>query len=303
MGPYFLGIDVGTASSKAVLIDQQCKPVVTASRAHQIDNPQPSWYQMDADSIWWGDLSALTRQVIRESGIDPHEIGCVGLSALGCDCVPVDDRCHTLAPAILYGIDARATEEIGELRTAFAGHEEAVFGHPICSSDIAPKILWFKHHMPDVWEHTVKFLTASSYLCARLTGAFTIDAYLAEDFMPLYNLAKGTARQRAARISAAPTSWQISPMPPISRGTLPQRPHMQQASQRECPCSSAPATQGQRRSRPGSSNPATSWCRWGLPAISSTLPTTWSQRTGSGQGTSSSQVPTPSAQARTQWGR
>lgn len=41
--------------------------------------------------------------------------------------------------------------------------------------------------MPEVHERAAKFLTASSYLCAKLTGRFTIDRYLAEDFLPLYD--------------------------------------------------------------------------------------------------------------------
>ncbi len=45
-----------------------------------------------------------------------------------------------------------------------------------------------KNNLPEVYAKTAKFLTGSSYLCAKLTGKFTIDRYLAEDFAPLYNL-------------------------------------------------------------------------------------------------------------------
>ena len=41
--------------------------------------------------------------------------------------------------------------------------------------------------MPEVHERAAKFLTASSFLCAKLTGRFTVDRYLAEDFLPLYD--------------------------------------------------------------------------------------------------------------------
>jgi len=196
---YFLGVDVGTGESKAVLIDEQCRPVCVRSVAHQIENPRPGWYQMDADEIWWGDLCKLCRIVIKAADADPADIACVGLSALGCDCVPVDARGCALAPAILYGIDSRAIAEMNELRARFAGREAEAFGHPICSSDIAPKILWFKHNMADVWERADKFLTASSYLSARLTGEFTIDSYLAEDFLPLYDLASREASVEGCR--------------------------------------------------------------------------------------------------------
>ena len=112
----------------------------------------------------------------------------MGLSALGCDCVPVDENCTALCNAILYGVDSRSHEEIAWLNDRFGDRAEGLFGHPICSSDIAPKILWIKNNLPDIYEKADKFLTGSSYLCAKLTGKYTIDQYLAEDFLPLYDL-------------------------------------------------------------------------------------------------------------------
>ena len=100
--------------------------------------------------------------------------------------MPVDTECNALAPAILYGVDARSKPQIDELLSEY-GSDRAreLFGHDLCSSDIAPKILWFKENMPEVHERAAKFLTASSFLCAKLTGRFTVDRYLAEDFLPL----------------------------------------------------------------------------------------------------------------------
>ncbi len=185
---YYLGIDIGTSASKGVLVDIDCRIVAQASCAHETENPQEGWYQHDAEAVWWGDFCRLSHELIALADIDAAQIGCVGLSALGCDCVPVDEDVHALAPAILYGVDARSKPQIDELLLEY-GPERArkLFGHDPCSSDIAPKILWFKENRPEVHERAVKFLTASSYLCAKLTGRFTIDRYLAEDFLPLYD--------------------------------------------------------------------------------------------------------------------
>lgn len=186
--PYYLGIDIGTSASKGVLIDAECRIVAQASCQHETENPQDGWYQHDAEAIWWGDFCRLSRELIERAGIEASQIRCVGLSALGCDCVPVDEDCHALAPAILYGVDARSKPQIDELLSEYGlDRAREFFGHDPCSSDIAPKVLWFKENMPEVHERAAKFLTASSYLCAKLTGRFTIDRYLAEDFLPLYD--------------------------------------------------------------------------------------------------------------------
>lgn len=184
----YLGIDIGTSASKGVLIDDRCNIVCQASCGHETENPRDGWYQHDAEAVWWGDFCRLSRELVVRSGVNAAQIGCVGLSALGCDCVPVDTECNALAPAILYGVDARSKPQIDELLSEY-GSDRAreLFGHDPCSSDIAPKILWFKENMPEVHERAAKFLTASSFLCAKLTGRFTVDRYLAEDFLPLYD--------------------------------------------------------------------------------------------------------------------
>lgn len=196
---YYLGIDIGTRESKGVLIDGEGRLMETAVTAHGLDNPWPGWFSQDADAIWWGDFCRLSRAILEKTGIDPKEIGCVGLSALGCDCVPVDKGGKALADAILYGIDSRAEKEIQWAKDAYGKEVERVFGHTPCSSDIAPKVLWFKNNHPHIWEKAYKFLTASSYLCGRLTGNFVLDPYLAEDFLPLYDLKNGRINEEGCK--------------------------------------------------------------------------------------------------------
>lgn len=95
-----MGIDVGTYESKGVLIDTDCRIVCQASQKHGLENPNPGWYEHDAEAVWWGDVCKISRQLLEQSGLDPAEIECVGLSALGCDCVPVDEHCRPLCKAI-----------------------------------------------------------------------------------------------------------------------------------------------------------------------------------------------------------
>lgn len=161
------------------------KPLVDTRRTTRVMDGTSMMRRQFGGAIF----AALSRELDgADRGLTRHRFGCVGLSALGCDCVPVDTECNALAPAILYGVDARSKPQIDELLSEY-GSDRAreLFGHDPCSSDIAPKILWFKENMPEVHERAAKFLTASSFLCAKLTGRFTVDRYLAEDFLPLYD--------------------------------------------------------------------------------------------------------------------
>jgi hypothetical protein len=82
---------------------------------------------MDAEEIWWGDVCRLSRSLLAESGIAPEKIRAIGISALGCDCVPVDENGKALMKAIMYGIDSRAQKEIAYLNEYY-GDEAGLCG-------------------------------------------------------------------------------------------------------------------------------------------------------------------------------
>lgn len=188
MERYFLGIDIGTFESRGMLIDERFRIRADASVPHTMENPKPGWFEQDAEGVWWGDFCKLSRLLLEQSGIAPQQVACIGASALGTDCLPVDEACRPLRPAILYGIDARAAKE-AEWLTEYYGPRrvQELFGHPICSGDTATKILWLRRNEPEVYAKAHKFLTGSSFLTARLTGAYVIDQFLAKgSFRPLY---------------------------------------------------------------------------------------------------------------------
>lgn len=186
---YYLGIDVGTFETKGVLVDENFDVVHSVGAKHGMDNPQPNFFEHDAEKVWWADVCTVSKQLLKETGISPDQILAVGCDVLGCDCLPVDENCKALRKAILYGIDARASKEI-EYLNEYYGPEKVkeLFGHPLCSDDIAPKVLWIKNNEPEVYAKTHKFLTGVSYIVAKLTGEYVIDQFLAKSsFSPMYD--------------------------------------------------------------------------------------------------------------------
>lgn len=184
---YFLGIDIGTFESKGVIIDGDCQIVAFQAVKHEMENPKPGFFEHDAEKVWWADFCTLSKSLIQDAKIDPSKIRCVGSSTLGADCLPVDHQCRPLRKAILYGIDSRAVDEMDFLNQYYSTEFiNNTFGRPICSSDVSPKILWIKNNEPAVYQNTYKFLTATSYITAKLSGEYFIDKYLINTFAPLY---------------------------------------------------------------------------------------------------------------------
>ena len=185
---YFMGIDIGTNESKGVIINEQAEVICTASASHGVENPQPHFFEHDAEKIWWGDTCRISQELLKKSGVKNSEVKAFGVSTLAADVLPVDKECKPLRKGILYGIDSRASEEIAWLENYYGDRvEELWHGEELCSSDCMPKVLWIKNHEPEVCEKTYKFLTASSYITAKLTGKYVVDRYLAlSSFMPCY---------------------------------------------------------------------------------------------------------------------
>ncbi|NUR08291.1 MAG: FGGY-family carbohydrate kinase [Nocardioidaceae bacterium] len=187
MTDLLLGIDIGTGSSKGVLVGPDGDLVATASRRHAMDLPRPGHAEMDADRIWWDDVVSLCRELV----LHAHDRRVVGMcvSGIGPCLLPADADGAALRPAILYGVDSRASAEIEELTERFgADAVVARCGKVLSSQSVGPKLLWVRRHEPDVWARTRRWYGCSSFVVGRLTGEYVLDHHTASQCDPLYDL-------------------------------------------------------------------------------------------------------------------
>jgi xylulokinase len=175
---YLLGIDIGTYSSKGVLVRPDGAVAASCSVEHELEIPQPGWAEHDAERAWWKDFLDITRALLDQSGVPPRRIAGIGFSAISPAVLPIDRDGKPLRKAILYGIDNRATEEIAELQQAIeATPSLRNSGITLSSQSAAPKVLWIRRHEPDLWSRTHRVVNGSGFLLHRLTGAATLDVY------------------------------------------------------------------------------------------------------------------------------
>ena len=186
---YLLGVDIGTYSSKGVLVKEDGKIIAQQVIPHGMDMPKPGYFEHDADQVWWHDFVEIVKNLLDISRIDPKQILGVGTSAIGSCVLPIDEDGRPLRPAILYGIDTRTTLEIEHLEKVL-GREEIfhISGMYLSSQASGPKILWIKNHELEVFQKTRWFLTSQAYLVYKLTGQATIDIYTANGYAPLFDI-------------------------------------------------------------------------------------------------------------------
>ena len=186
---YFLGVDIGTYSSKGVLVQADGKVAASHAVAHSMDMPKPGYFEHDAEQVWWHDFVEIVRNLLATSGIEPREILAIGTSAIGSCVLPIDEQGNALRPGILYGIDTRASAEIEFLEQALG--KDSIFkrsGAHLSSQASGPKVLWIRNHEPEIYRKTRWFLTSEAYLVFKLTGKATIDIYTAGGYAPLHDV-------------------------------------------------------------------------------------------------------------------
>ncbi|MFI5626662.1 FGGY-family carbohydrate kinase [Nocardioides sp. NPDC051685] len=188
MAALVVGVDVGTGSSKGVLATAEGVVIAKTMRRHQMSLPHAGHAEMDAETIWWGEVVSICRELALHAR--GHTIAGLCVSGIGPCVLVTDDDLTPLRPGILYGIDSRASAEIEELTERFGA--DAVLdraGSELSSQAVGPKLLWIRRHEPEVWARTRRWFGSSSYVVARLTGEYILDHHTASQCAPLYDIA------------------------------------------------------------------------------------------------------------------
>src|SRR5881628_2170238 len=109
---------MGTGSTKGVLVDAAGVVVASASIPHSMSLPRPGWAEVDAEATWWREVCEISNQLTREMP-QGSTVAAMCVSGVGPCLVLCDDDLKPLRPAILYGVDTRASAEIRSLTEEF----------------------------------------------------------------------------------------------------------------------------------------------------------------------------------------
>ncbi|MGH3424035.1 MAG: FGGY family carbohydrate kinase, partial [Nocardioidaceae bacterium] len=182
--PAVIGVDVGTSSSKGVLVDLEGRVLTSATREHSVDRPRPGWVEMDAE-VWWDEFVSLCRELLAARDAD---VVAVGVSGMG-PCVLLTDAAGTpLRPAILYGVDTRSTAQIARLNEEYGEDEIRLrCGSALSTQAAGAKVAWVADEEPELFARARRLFMPSSWLAYRLTGEYVLDQHSASQSTPLYD--------------------------------------------------------------------------------------------------------------------
>jgi xylulokinase len=167
-----LGIDLGTSSLKAVLVDEREKVLAASSAPLKTSVPRPGWSEQDPHD--W--RRALEKVIGELRATAPTALGAVralGLSGQMHGAVILDEAGEPIRPAILWN-DARATEECAQLEAAVPDLPWIAGIHAM-PGFTAPKLLWLKAHEPENFPRIKRIVLPKDYLRLFLTGEAATD--------------------------------------------------------------------------------------------------------------------------------
>lgn len=193
-----LVFDVGTQSSRALLINNRGQILAKSKKAHEPPyvSPQPDWAERDPD-LYYRDICACSRELKERFPELFSRIEAASITTIRDTVVCVDKDGKPLRPAILW-LDKRMAEgkpkmsSLVRMMLKTVGMEETAnlqFKKSHCN--------WIRQQEPEIWEQTDKYLLLSGYLIYCLTGEMADAAASLVGHIPYDSQARSWQKQGA----------------------------------------------------------------------------------------------------------
>ncbi|MBR6407348.1 MAG: xylulokinase [Clostridia bacterium] len=168
----YIGIDLGTSSMKALLMDKRGSIISSASHEYPLEFPRPGWSQQNPDD-WWSALRICIKQLL--DGVDACQIAAIAVSGQMHGLVTLDKNDGIIRPAILWN-DGRTQKQADEMNKYF-GTEGLLreTGNIAFAGFTAPKIVWMYENERENFERIDKIMLPKDYLVYRMTGRHVTD--------------------------------------------------------------------------------------------------------------------------------
>lgn len=172
---YWLGIDVGTGGTRALLVDENGKVRHAFTAPHEdMRMERPLWAEQRPEN-WWSAAQSAIRGVLAAGGISGSAVRGIGLSGQMHGLVLLDSGDHVIRPALIW-CDQRSQPQVDAIN-ASVGKEFvlACIANPVLTGFTLPKLLWVRDNEPELFARVRKVLLPKDYLRFQLTGEYASD--------------------------------------------------------------------------------------------------------------------------------
>ena len=171
MGLY-VGIDLGTSSTKLMLVDETGKILNQVSKEYPLIFPNPGWSEQEP-SEWWNACVTGMKELL--AGFNAGEVKGIGCGGQMHGLVILDKEDNVIRPAILWN-DGRTFKEVDYLNNEIGKSVLSDYTANIAFAGFtAPKILWVKNNEPENFAKIEKIMLPKDYINYKLTGVHCCD--------------------------------------------------------------------------------------------------------------------------------
>lgn len=213
----YLGVDIGTTSTKAVLYRKNGEVETSHSINYPLYTPDTLVAEQDPEEIFNAVLGVI-RETIRKSNVSAGELQLISFSSAMHSLIAVGENDELLTSSITWA-DTRAAEYARKIKEEHNGHEIYLrTGTPIHPMSPLAKLVWMKTEKPEIFNKAHKFISIKEYVFYKLFGEYVVD-YSIASATGLFNLQTldwdeaalelaGISRQQLSEI--VPTVHQLS---------------------------------------------------------------------------------------------
>jgi len=203
---WFLGMDVGTGGTRAVVVDANGKLIAGAAAEHApFRTPHPGWAEQDPED-WWRAAKAAIHGALADAPEQMQPIAAIGLTGQMHGAVMLDEMGQVLRPALIW-CDTRTQPQCDWL-TEKIGYERLIelTCNPALPNFTLTKLLWVKEHEPEIFAKIRHIMCPKDYVRYRLTGDFAIDVQEASGTL-LLDVTHRRWSKEVAEAAGIPESW------------------------------------------------------------------------------------------------
>src|SRR5579862_5215167 len=172
---YWLGLDIGTGGSRALLIDASGKQIAAVTAPHEdMRMERPMWAEQRPEN-WWDASAAAIRGVLAEAAVNGADVQGVGLSGQMHGLVILDRANAVIRPSLIW-CDQRSQAQVDFIHAKIGrAAVVAAIANPVLTGFTLPKLLWVRDHEPQNYERVRKLLLPKDYVRFQLTGEFATE--------------------------------------------------------------------------------------------------------------------------------
>ena len=171
----WLGIDIGTGSSRALLVDDRGTVRASCSAPHEdMRMERPLWAEQRPEN-WWDAAVKAIRGALAQAGVSGSAVKGVGLSGQMHGLVILDAAGTVIRPSLIW-CDQRSQPQVDAVNAKIGRANVLKFiANPVLTGFTLPKLLWVRDNEPQNFERVRKVLLPKDYVRYRLTGEFASE--------------------------------------------------------------------------------------------------------------------------------